>query len=113
MEPLCGDLIFYTTKNSRQRSYGYAVVGDGNILFLGAHHAAHHVAAVEHTRSAMYHKVVGCQILGEICATDNIYRNLLAQLSTQHTGQLHTTYILVLGRMCAGLGYKDSSRCGE
>lgn len=35
-----------------------AVVGDRGVLDFGLGYAVHHIATVEHTGSAMYHKVI-------------------------------------------------------
>ena len=82
-------------------------------MYLGTSYAAHHVAAVEHTRSAMDYKVIGGEVVGKISTTYNVNCNLLAQLAAKHTRQLHAANIFVLGSMCAGFGYKDSGRWGE
>ena len=71
------------------------------------------MTAVEHTSSAVYHKVIGCQILGVVSTTHDVYLQTLAKPLAEYRREFHTSYILVLWRVGARLGNYYQTFAGE
>ncbi len=67
----CGKADF--VEYACERSNGYSVVGDWDVLLLGLADAIEHMGACEQASSAMYDQVVGCEVGREIIAGNMVY----------------------------------------